>query len=428
MNHSLPAYNPTALMYPLASQRDCRQFQKTRYSIFEKKYSLASCKTEVELDSARASQPTEVPRRFEYKNLGLQLQGSMMSSVVLSQSTSALNQQGPPLNSLRLTTRNRDLKHRSSETTIGGDNKPVVMLRSRIFDQSFSKNSLSKMTKSTIDLKHTQSFRPSVVVSTTSLKPVETVCRIYSDPVEPYCFNILSHMKTHAKVNKSALNPLKHQEKVNKRMRFIIFNWLLESSQKFKFKPRTIFMAGNIMDRFLSAKKIVKDKFQLIGVTCLFIAAKYEEVRPPSTQHMGFLLDELHGASDILAMEAEILIALDFNLHSTLPVDMAEMLLKVSGLKDKDLSDLVYEVLNIFACHYHVDRFEPTKLAAFALTYAAKLSRKHPRSFGEDWWVSEHEFGRLSSKLRSIVLTAHSFKLDGIQKVNKQLNTTFFKP
>lgn len=416
-------------MHPLASQRDSRQPHTTRYAIFEKKYSLASCKTEVELEPGQTNRPAPTFQRVESRCFGMQIQNPLRGSLVLSRSTTTLQQHAPALNSLRFTTRQRDSKHRSSETATGGDTKVTLHTRSKIFDQSFSKHSFEKLTKSTVDLKHSQNSRPSVIiVSSTSLKPIETVCRIYSDPIEPYCPNILSHMKSHAIVNKCLTNPLKHQEKVNKRMRYIIFNWLLESSHKFKFKPRTIFMAGNVMDRYLSIRQISKEKFQLIGVTCLFIAAKYEEIRPPTAHHMGFLLDEMHNSSDILKTEAEILTSLDFSLHTSLPIDMAEVLFKVFGVKDEVILDLIHQVLVIFACHHHVDRFEPTKLAAFAMAYAAKISRKHIKSPGPDWSISECEFAKLCSKLRTIVLTMHSYKLEGIQKVNKLLNSSFFKP
>jgi hypothetical protein len=55
---------------------------------------------------------------------------------------------------------------------------------------------------------------------------------------------------------------------------------------KFKLKEETLFLAINIIDRFLSQQTITKDKFQLIATTALFIATKYEEIYPPTGQEL----------------------------------------------------------------------------------------------------------------------------------------------
>ena len=55
---------------------------------------------------------------------------------------------------------------------------------------------------------------------------------------------------------------------------------------KFKLKEETLFLAVNIIDRYLSQQTITKEKFQLLATTALFIATKYEEIYPPTGQEL----------------------------------------------------------------------------------------------------------------------------------------------
>ena len=43
---------------------------------------------------------------------------------------------------------------------------------------------------------------------------------------------------------------------------------------RFRLLPDTLFLAVNIIDRFLSARVVSLAKLQLVGITCMFVAAK----------------------------------------------------------------------------------------------------------------------------------------------------------
>jgi cyclin B len=66
-------------------------------------------------------------------------------------------------------------------------------------------------------------------------------------------------------------------------MRLILVDWLVDVHRKFKLRSTTLFMAINILDRYMqiTSESIPKSKFQLLGITSLFIASKYEEIYPP---------------------------------------------------------------------------------------------------------------------------------------------------
>jgi hypothetical protein len=56
-------------------------------------------------------------------------------------------------------------------------------------------------------------------------------------------------------------------------------NWLWQTWKTFDAKDDTLEMAVGILNRYLNNEEnILKNEIQLIGLTCLFIAQKYEEI------------------------------------------------------------------------------------------------------------------------------------------------------
>lgn len=59
------------------------------------------------------------------------------------------------------------------------------------------------------------------------------------------------------------------------RMRAILLDWLIEVCEVYKLHRETYYLAMDYIDRYLSIhQNVPKNQLQLIGITCLFIAAK----------------------------------------------------------------------------------------------------------------------------------------------------------
>jgi G2/mitotic-specific cyclin-B, other len=74
-------------------------------------------------------------------------------------------------------------------------------------------------------------------------------------------------------------------------MRSILVDWLIEVHLKFKLLPETLFITVSIIDRFLEKVRVQKSRLQLVGVTALFIASKYEEIYPPELKDFVYITD-----------------------------------------------------------------------------------------------------------------------------------------
>ena len=99
------------------------------------------------------------------------------------------------------------------------------------------------------------------------------------------------------------------------RMRAILLDWMSEVHDVYKLQRETFYLAIDFVDRFLSAEQDVpKQELQLIGITCLFIAAKIEEIYPPKLSEFSYVTDGACADEDILNKELVVLKALNWDL------------------------------------------------------------------------------------------------------------------
>lgn len=65
------------------------------------------------------------------------------------------------------------------------------------------------------------------------------------------------------------------QTDLSEHMRGVLLNWLIEVHQKYKLMGETYFLMVRLIDLFLTVEKINRNKLQLLGITALWVAAKY---------------------------------------------------------------------------------------------------------------------------------------------------------
>uniref|UniRef100_A0A7S0WJX0 Cyclin-like domain-containing protein n=1 Tax=Chlamydomonas leiostraca TaxID=1034604 RepID=A0A7S0WJX0_9CHLO len=97
------------------------------------------------------------------------------------------------------------------------------------------------------------------------------------------------------------------QTDINEKMRAILIDWLVEVHLKFKLMPETLFLTVNLIDRFLEIKPVTRRNLQLVGVTAMLIASKYEEIWAPEVRDFVYISDKAYTREQILAMEKTML-------------------------------------------------------------------------------------------------------------------------
>lgn len=87
---------------------------------------------------------------------------------------------------------------------------------------------------------------------------------------------------------------LARQVDVTPKMRSVLLDWINEVHNQFSLETETYHMTVSMIDRYLSSNKTTPRRFlQLVGVTCLFMASKYEELMPPEISDFVYVTGEL---------------------------------------------------------------------------------------------------------------------------------------
>uniref|UniRef100_A0A453EIM5 Cyclin-like domain-containing protein n=1 Tax=Aegilops tauschii subsp. strangulata TaxID=200361 RepID=A0A453EIM5_AEGTS len=104
------------------------------------------------------------------------------------------------------------------------------------------------------------------------------------------------------------------QKDVNPSMRAILIDWLVEVAEEYRLVPDTLYLTVNYIDRYLSGNEINRQRLQLLGVACMLIAAKYEEICAPQVEEFCYITDNTYFKDEVLDMEASVLNYLKFEM------------------------------------------------------------------------------------------------------------------
>ena len=89
------------------------------------------------------------------------------------------------------------------------------------------------------------------------------------------------------------------QPTISHSMRAILINWIAEVIAEFNLATETNYLAITIMDRYLQENHIPRDQLQLLGITCLLIASKIEDVNTPTVKDFADISDNTYTAVQV---------------------------------------------------------------------------------------------------------------------------------
>mmetsp|Transcript_14373 Transcript_14373/g.20020 ORF Transcript_14373/g.20020 Transcript_14373/m.20020 type:complete len:370 (+) Transcript_14373:187-1296(+) len=164
---------------------------------------------------------------------------------------------------------------------------------------------------------------------------------------------------------------MESQQHINERMRSILVDWLVEVHLKFKLVPETLYLTVNLIDRYVERKEVSRPKLQLVGVTCLLIASKYEEIYPPELRDLVYICDRAYSRTEIIEMEENILKTLEYQI--TIPSAHAFLVRYLKAAHaDKKIVQLSCYILDGTLQSYALLHYLPSQLAAAAVFIARR--------------------------------------------------------
>lgn len=90
-----------------------------------------------------------------------------------------------------------------------------------------------------------------------------------------YAFDIFQYYKQKELVMKTEKYMPKQKDLTDK-MRSVLVDWMVEVQQNFELNHETLYLAVKFVDHYLMNKTITRARFQLLGLTAVFVACKLD--------------------------------------------------------------------------------------------------------------------------------------------------------
>jgi hypothetical protein len=92
-------------------------------------------------------------------------------------------------------------------------------------------------------------------------------------------------------------------------MRPYLIDFLIEVHQQFRLRPEVLYLAMNIVDRYVSKRVVYKKHYQLVGCAALWIAAKFEDGKDkvPLVKELAEMCCKAYDESAFIQMEGHVL-------------------------------------------------------------------------------------------------------------------------
>jgi len=171
-------------------------------------------------------------------------------------------------------------------------------------------------------------------------------------------------------------------------MRTILLDWVMEVSQEFALGRETMHLACNYVDRVLTLcarnsgggralhKEFINRKnLQLLGVTCLSIASKLEEIYPPNVVDFASTTDDAYTTVEIDQMERIVLQELEWFLQPQTPFSWLKLFVKLVSREihgahsHKDVAQSELKMRQVLSVNFFTRVMEIVDMAMLDITF-----------------------------------------------------------
>ena len=169
---------------------------------------------------------------------------------------------------------------------------------------------------------------------------------------------------------------MQKQPDINDQMRAILIDWLFDVHLSFFLRTETLYQAIWIIDSYLSLRKIMRSKLQLLGIASLLISCKSQEIYYPQLNKFIEITDNAYNKQELLLMEYDVLKILNFNLIVPTSNDFYNILAKLFSFEEKQYFLGKY-IIDCSLIDYEMIKYSASVIAASSAYLVMKFFRIH---------------------------------------------------
>ncbi|CAB4303220.1 unnamed protein product [Prunus armeniaca] len=142
-------------------------------------------------------------------------------------------------------------------------------------------------------------------------------------------------------------------------------------SEEYKLVADTLYLTVYLIDWFLCHNYTERTRLQLLGITCMLIASKYEEICAPRVEELCFMTDNTYSKEEVLKMESQVLKYFGFQLFAPTTKTFLRRFLRAAQASYKtpslELEYLANYLAELTLVDYSFLNFLPSVIAASAV-------------------------------------------------------------
>jgi cyclin B len=218
------------------------------------------------------------------------------------------------------------------------------------------------------------------------------------------------------------------QVDITEKMRTILIDWLIEVHMKYRMRPETLFLTVNIVDRYLSHKQVGRKRLQLVGVSSMLIASKFEDINPPEVPDFVYITDHAYSRQEVTSMECCILRTLNFRIVVPTAANFFEVLQRANGCDEKHRAKAQY-ILELGLLDTRMLHQKPSHVVAAALLLSNEYSGRNlvwPDKMSLFSRHTEKELRSCSENLRQLVEADQSGEGGELRAVHKKFSAACY--
>ena len=161
------------------------------------------------------------------------------------------------------------------------------------------------------------------------------------------------------------------QSDVNPKMRAILVDWLIDVHYKYGLLSQTLHIAVLLIDHYLEKDLTIgRQRLQLVGVSAMLIASKYEEIYPPQAEDFAKITDNAFTRDEVVQMEAKILATIGYRVTFPTAFQFVKRFLKASRSCDDRVEHFAHYAIDRSLQEYKLIKYLPSTIAASAVHIA----------------------------------------------------------
>ncbi|KAI4376159.1 hypothetical protein MLD38_013949 [Melastoma candidum] len=229
-----------------------------------------------------------------------------------------------------------------------------------------------------------------------------------------YAHEIYSNIRTNELERRPSFDYMERlQCDISPGMRSILIDWLVEVSEEYKLVPDTLYLTVNLIDRFLSQNYIKKQSLQLLGITCMLIASKYEEICAPRVDEFCFITDNTYTREEVLKQESQVLNHFHFQLSFPSTKSFLRRFIQAAQASSEfpslEMEFLANYLAELTLIEYSFLKFLPSVIAASAVLLARWTLNQSDNPWNP---TLEHYTSYKVEELKTVVLAIEGLQLN----------------